>query len=79
MKQTLPKAQRTRGLSSAYQSNFFITSSYTNLDQTSSESRPSTNLKVSTKYQQNVNLKILTKIGLHNLNQHAPHHQHEQQ
>ena len=50
--QTLPKAQRTQGLSSAYQSNYFhITSSYTNLDQSSSESQPSTNFKVSTKYQ----------------------------
>ena len=31
--ETLPKAQRTRGLSSAYQSNLFITSLNTNLDQ----------------------------------------------
>ena len=41
---TLPKAQRTRGLSSAYQSNLLgrITTSNTNLDQTSfSESQPS--------------------------------------
>ena len=54
LKKTLPKAQRTRGLSSAYQSNLFR--SYhklnTNLDQISSpESRPSINFKISTKHQ----------------------------
>ena len=41
---TLPKAQRTRGLSSSFQSDLLghITSSNTNLDQTSSsKSRPS--------------------------------------
>ena len=49
---TLPKAQRTRGLSSTYQSNFLchITSSNTNLGQTSSESQPSINFKISTKH-----------------------------
>ena len=43
-KQTLPKAQRTRGLSSSFQSNLLghITSKNANLDQTSSsKSRPS--------------------------------------
>ena len=38
-----------------------ITNYHTNLEQTSSESRPSTNYKISTKHQQNFNLKILTK------------------
>ena len=38
-----------------------ITNYHTNLGQTSSESRPSTNYKISTKHQQNFNLKILTK------------------
>ena len=53
----LPKAQRTRGLSSAHQSNLctcvgHITSSNTNLDQiSSSESWPSINFKISTKRQ----------------------------
>ena len=52
--QTLPKAQRTRGLSSAYESNLMdhITSSNTNIDPiSSSESRPSTNFKMSTKHE----------------------------
>ena len=51
---TLPKAQRTQGLSSAYQSNqmVHITISNTNLDQISSpESLPSINFKISTKNQ----------------------------
>ena len=51
---TLPKAQRTRGLSSSHQSNLMghITSSNTNLDQiSSSKSRPSINFKISTKHQ----------------------------
>ena len=51
---TLSKAQRTRGLSSAYQSNLMghITSSNTNIDQiSSSESQPSINFKISTKHQ----------------------------
>ena len=50
--ETLSKAQRTRGLSSTYQSNFLchITSSNTNLDQTSSESQPCINFKISTKH-----------------------------
>ena len=58
---TLPKAQRTRGLSSAYQSNFLghISSSYTNLDQIlSSELRPS-------KSEQKFN--FMTKLQLPNL------------
>ena len=38
-----------------------ITNYHTNLEQTTSESRPSTNYKISTKHQQNFNLKILTK------------------
>ena len=80
--QTLPKAKRTRGLSSAYQSNFLghITSFHTNLDQiSSSESRPSINFKISTKHQHidyHLNFKILTNptsfrvsTKLHNLNQ----------
>ena len=46
---TLPKAQRTRGLSSAYQSNFFR--SYHKFLHKSSKSRPSTNFKISTKHQ----------------------------
>ena len=53
--ETLQKAQRTRELSSAYQSNLslgHITSSNTYLDQiSSSESQPSTNFKISTKHQ----------------------------
>ena len=51
---TLPKAQRTRGLSSAYQSNLsgHITSSNTNLDQISpSKYRPRINFKISTTHQ----------------------------
>ena len=71
LKKKLPKAQRPRGL----------IGSYTNLDQiSSSESRPSTNLKISTKHKhldKTFNLKILTKpsfristkIELHNQNQ----------
>ena len=50
---TLPKAQRTRGLSSSFQSNLLghITSSNTNLDQTSSsKSRPSIHFKIHTKH-----------------------------
>ena len=61
--ETLPKAQRTRGLSSAYQSNFtlvtlgHITNYYTNLDQT---------FRISTKHQiQNLNQ---TSAFQHNLN-----------
>ena len=52
--ETLPKAQRTRGLSSAYQSTCLghITSSITDLDQiSSSESLPSINFKILTKHQ----------------------------
>ena len=50
---TLPKAQRTRGLSSSFQSNLLghITSSNTNLVQTSSsKSRPSIHFKIHTKH-----------------------------
>ena len=47
LSQTLPKAQRTRGLRSDH-----ITSSNTNLDQISSlQSRPSIKIKISTKDQ----------------------------
>ena len=51
--ETLPKAQRTRGLSSSFQSNLLghITSSNTNLDQTSSsKSGQSIFFKISTKH-----------------------------
>ena len=51
---TLPKAQRTRGFSSAYQSNLscHITSSNTNRDQISpSKYRPRINFKISTTHQ----------------------------
>ena len=50
---TLPKAQRTRGLSSSFQSSLLghITSSNTNLVQTSSsKSRPSIHFKIHTKH-----------------------------
>ena len=78
--ETLPKAQRTRALSTKVTSLGHITNSYTNLDQTYSESRPSTNFKISTKHQhfdKNLNLKIFTKpsfristkVELHNHNQ----------
>ena len=75
---TLPKAQRTRGLSSSYQSNFLRSyHNFTNLDQISSlESRlknqflnqTSASLinlkfKISTKH----SFRIATKIQLHNL------------
>ena len=59
---TLPKAQRTLGLSSSCQSH--IASSSTNLDRiSSSECRPSINFKISTKHQHidyHLNFKILT-------------------
>ena len=42
---TLPKAQQTRGLSSAYQSNFFR--SYQKFLHKSSKSQPNTNFKIS--------------------------------
>ena len=49
---TLPKAQRTRGLSSAYQSNLMGHITNTNIDQiSSSESRQSIDFKISTKIQ----------------------------
>ena len=56
---TMPKIQQTQGLSLAYQSNLMghITSSNTKLDQiSSSESRPSTNFKISTKKGQHLDL-----------------------
>ena len=52
-----------------------ISNSYTNLDQTSSESRPSTNFKISTKHQHinkiltKSSFRILTNIQFRNLNQ----------
>ena len=57
--ETLPKAKRTRGLSSAYQSNKFLHKSWSickiqNLNQTSA-------------FRPNFNFKILTKHPLHNL------------
>ena len=75
---TLPKAQRTRGLSSCYQSNFLRSyHNFTNLDQiSSSESRLKNQFlnqtsaspinlkfKISTKH----SFRIATKIQLHNL------------
>ena len=75
---TLPKAQRTRGLSSSYQSNFLRSyHNFTNLDQiSSSESRLKNQFlnqtsaspinlkfKISTKH----SFRIATKIQLHNL------------
>ena len=76
--ETLPKAQRTRGLSSSYQSNFLRSyHNFTNLDQiSSSESRLKNQFlnqtsaspinlkfKISTKH----SFRIATKIQLHNL------------
>ena len=52
--QTLPKEQRTRGLTSAYQSNFFRSYhkfKYKSWSIFSSESRPIINFKISTKHQ----------------------------
>ena len=78
MNRTLPKAQRTRGLSSSYQSNFLRSyHNFTNLDQiSSSESRLKNQFlnqtsaspinlkfKISTKH----SFRIATKIQLHNL------------
>ena len=65
--QTLPKAQRTRGLSS------YHISSYTNLDQISiSESRLSIDIKISSKHQyldKSWSNLALAKIQLRNLNE----------
>ena len=69
--QTLPKAQRTRGLSSAYQSNFIsqvlsqiLIKHLQNLDLApTSKSQP--NIGISTK----LKLKISTKIEVHSHNQ----------
>ena len=58
-KKTSPKAQRTRGLSSAYQSHLFMSyhkfkkKSWSSL---SSESRRSINFKITTKHHQHLNL-----------------------
>ena len=66
-KETLPKAQRTRGLSSSFQSNLLghITSSNTNLDQISSSDRPTKhqpqNLDQTSASRLNLRFKILTK------------------
>ena len=70
---TLPKAQQTRGLSSAYQSNFFR--SYLKFLNKSLSNRPSTNFKILTKHQHfdkiltKSSFRISTKIELHNHNQ----------
>ena len=60
-------AQRTRGLSSAYQSNFLRSHhKFLNLEQiASSEFRPSINFKTSTKHQHitSQNFKILAKLS----------------
>ena len=67
-RKTLPKAQRTRGLSSSWQSNFWghITSSNTNLDHISSTLN--LQLKILTK----PSFRISTKHFLQNLNQTSP-------
>ena len=79
---TLPKAQRTRGLSSAYQSNFFrsyqkfLNKSWSNIFRISTKHQLQ-NLNQTSEFRQNLNLKILTKhsfristkIELHNHNQ----------
>ena len=57
---TLPKAQRTRGLSSAYQSNKFLHKSWSN--------SKIQNLNQTSAFRPNFNFKILTKHQLHNLN-----------
>ena len=80
--QTLPKAQRTRGLSSSYQSNFFrsyhkfLHKSWSNIFRISTKHQIQSLNQISA-FRQNVNLKILTKpsftistkIELHNHNQ----------
>ena len=80
--ETLPKAQRTRGLSSAYQSNFFrlyhkfLHKFWSNIFRISTKHQPQ-NLNQTSAFRQNLKLKILTKpsfristkIELHNLNQ----------
>ena len=83
---TLPKAQRTRGLSSAYQSNFFrsyhkfLHKSWSNIFRISTKHQLQ-NLNQASAFWRNLNLKlltkpifrILTKIELHN------HMKHQQQ
>ena len=78
---TLPKAQRTRGLSSAYQRNFFrsyhkfLHKSWSNIFRISTKHQLQ-NLNQTSAFRQNLNLKILTKpnfriltkIELHNHN-----------
>ena len=80
--ETLPKAQRTRGLSSAYQSNFFrsyhkfLHKSWSNIFRILTKHQIQSLNQISA-FRQNVNLKILTKpsftistkIELHNHNQ----------
>jgi len=79
---TLPKAQRTRGLSSAYQSNFFrsyhkfLHKSWSNIFRISTKHQLQ-NLNQTSAFRQNLNLKIFTKpsfristkVELHNHNQ----------
>ena len=63
---TLPKAQRTRGLSSAYQSNFFrsyhkfLHKSWSNIFRISTKHQLQ-NLNQTSAFRQNLNLKIFTK------------------
>ena len=59
LKKTLPKAQRTRGLSSAYQSNKFLHKSWSN--------SKIQNLNQTSAFRPNFNFKILTKQPLHNV------------
>ena len=66
MKKTLPKAQRTRGLSSAYQSDFFRSyhkffhKSWTNIFRISTKHQLQ-NPSQTSSFRQNLNLEILTK------------------
>ena len=63
---TLPKAQRTRGLSSAYQSNFFrsyhkfLHKSWSNIFRISTKHQLQ-NLNQASAFWRNLNLKLLTK------------------
>ena len=72
IEKTLPKAQRTRGLSSAYKSNFFrsyhkfLHESWSNLVQASiSKSQPNIGSKILTKF----SFKISPELQLQNLDQ----------
>ena len=64
--ETLPKAQRTRGLSSPYQSNFFrsyhkfLRKSWSNIFRISTKHQLQ-NINQTSAFRQNLNLKILTK------------------